>query len=160
MNNAADMMPGLLVLVVGLALGGGLALLLWWRGQGEQAGLRAALAQAEARLATQAQAQMEADGLRLTTPMEWTTCLACRGALAVVLCPHCHAPYHRTQVSPRGVPLDCWAAVVASGRCWHCKGDLTAYQTEQHILSQANSTPAASPAPVPIATEDDFQIVK
>jgi hypothetical protein len=120
--------------------------LIIWRQRAEQDALReqlnfadqqlaAAGAQLSSAAAQQAALQAEVERVRadhedleVTSPVEWGTCLSCRSPLQVVLCPHCHAPYHKQWTSPRGATLNCWESVLASGRCWNCKQDLTPFQ--------------------------------
>jgi hypothetical protein len=120
--------------------------LIIWRQRAEQDALREQLTYADQQLAaagaqlSSAAAQQAAlaaevervraehEDLEVTSPVEWGTCLSCRSPLQVVLCPHCHAPYHKQWTSPRGATLNCWESVLASGRCWNCKQDLTPFQ--------------------------------
>src|SRR5262249_10271439 len=105
----------------------------------DQNALRDQLVYGEQQLAESQQQQMmlheevarvkqEMEDMMVTSPVEWNTCLSCRTPPQVVLCPHCNAPYHKVWVSPRGKTLNCWDAVLASGRCWNCRKDLTPFQ--------------------------------
>ena len=105
------------------------------------------------------------DDLKVTSPIEWTQCLACRSQLQVVLCPFCHAPYHKERVGPNGKALHCWEAILQSGRCWNCRQDLTLFQKVPAGASAEPAwdgvRPAAPPGPTPPPGDDgdDFKIL-
>ena len=135
--------------------------LIIWRQRSEADQLREQLALAEGHLQNageqqmymqqemarlQAEQQEQNDDIGLKSPVEWSTCLSCRSPLQVVLCPHCKSPYHKQWTSPRGKILNCWEAVLSSGRCWNCKGDLTPFQ--KFPLPAPPPVAATRPAPV------------
>jgi len=139
--------------------------LIIWRQRAEADQLRAQLAQTEGHLQMvgeqqvlmqqevarmQADQQEQSDDMGLKSPVEWSTCLSCRSPLQVVLCPHCKSPYHKQWTSPRGKVLNCWEAVLSSGRCWNCKGDLTLFQ----------KFPLPAPPPVPVAMARPAPVVQ
>ncbi len=139
--------------------------LIIWRQRSEAEQLREQLALAEGHLLSageqqvlmqqemarmQSEQQEQNDDIGLKSPVEWSTCLSCRSPLQVVLCPHCKSPYHKQWTSPRGKVLNCWEAVLSSGRCWNCKGDLTLFQKIPAAAPPAVPVAALRPAPLPM----------
>lgn len=100
-----------------------------------------------------AEIRQERDDLKVTSPIEWTQCLACRSPLQVVLCPSCHAPYHKERAGPNGKTLHCWDAILQSGRCWSCRQDLTIFQkvpaNAGTVGSGAPQGNGVEPTPIP-----------
>jgi hypothetical protein len=111
-----------------------------WRQRAEQnmlwQQLTAAEQQATRLRAELAQATQAREPPALAAPIAWHICLACRAPLEVVLCPYCHAPYH--QAGAHDPALQCWDVVVASGRCWQCRGDLTPFTRTSAMPADTN----------------------